>query len=364
MKKDYKHWDDPSQTPELLKHYELLRSLGVWEYHEYLKNQIRDNDGLLDMSLEIFQKNSIEELLQYVTTHLLNKVIPSSMAYILFDEYTKEVGEAFFFQNMKLVPADIRLSGLSEIQQFFIQYPNPIQFSLFEYQLKNGAVSDQFHQLSPDIIVPITGIGGFHGCIVFSQKILGEEYSQEELSYISRLMAFASVSIQNNIHHKNAITDRKTSLYNHGYFLKRLEEELSRVYRYKSSLALVVLDIDHFKNFNDSYGHLAGDLILEKFARVLQKSVRRGDIPARFGGEEFVVLLVSCSQEASWNAAERIRLAIEGMSLEYEGKTLGVTASLGICFANEFLRYTSTELIERADKALYNSKKNGRKIKK
>ncbi|MBN2509150.1 MAG: GGDEF domain-containing protein [Spirochaetales bacterium] len=360
MNKDFENWDDLTKNPELLKHYELLRTLGVWEYHEYLKNRINSYNKLLDVSVEIFNKTSIEELLQFVVTHLLNKVIPSAISFVLFDEASEELGETFVFKNTQLVSTDMSFYNISAVRDFFLKYPNPIQFSLFEYQMKNKDISGQLEALSPDLIVPIIGIGGFHGIIVLSRKILGDDYTREELSYIARLMAFTSVSIQNNIHHRHAITDRKTKIYNHSFFQRRLDEEIARVHRHDTTLALVVLDVDHFKIFNDTHGHFAGDIALESLAKVLKSCVRKEDIPARFGGEEFVVLLVDCSQESAWKAAERIRQSIEEMDMEYKNNILKITVSIGVCFVNKYLKYTAQELIERADKALYKSKKNGR----
>ncbi len=105
---------------------------------------------------------------------------------------------------------------------------------------------------------------------------------------------------------------------------------------------------------------MAGDIALEELAKALKSVVRAEDVPARFGGEEFVVLLVNCSQNSAWSAAERIRESIEKLEIPYQDQILNISVSIGVCFTNRYLQYTSAEVIDRADKALYKSKKNGR----
>ncbi|MDY7030063.1 MAG: diguanylate cyclase, partial [Spirochaetota bacterium] len=117
------------------------------------------------------------------------------------------------------------------------------------------------------------------------------EYTDDEIVHIDRLMRFVSISLQNAIHYHSSVTDFKTQLYNHSFFMKRLTEELAKVKRYNKSMAVMLIDIDFFKQLNDRYGHLAGDKVLFELARTLEKSLRREDVVARFGGEEFVIML-------------------------------------------------------------------------
>jgi diguanylate cyclase (GGDEF)-like protein len=140
------------------------------------------------------------------------------------------------------------------------------------------------------------------------------------------------------LHFKRAIVDRKTELYNHSFFMKRLEEELARLRRYKSQSALLMLDIDHFKNFNDSYGHLTGDQVLKDVALVIRECIRLEDLAARFGGEEFAVLLIQCDPDKGFLISERIREAIAGRKVVYGERELAVTVSIGVA-------HTATETL-------------------
>jgi diguanylate cyclase (GGDEF)-like protein len=120
------------------------------------------------------------------------------------------------------------------------------------------------------------------------------------------------------------------------------------------------MDVDKFKNFNDSYGHLAGDKVLEKLAQVIKQGVRAEDIPSRFGGEEFTVLLPHTDKETVWAVAERLRISVAEMQVPWEVPLPQVTISLGIYTFDENTSADVSTIIRRADEALYISKENGR----
>jgi diguanylate cyclase (GGDEF)-like protein len=168
------------------------------------------------------------------------------------------------------------------------------------------------------------------------------------------------VGIQNKLHHESAISDPKTGLYNSAYFMKRLGEEIARADRHGSSSGILMLDIDFFKRFNDTWGHLAGDAVLRALSRILTAAVRNEDIPARFGGEEFCVLLVECDERKLFAVAERIRRAIEEMRVPFKSEQLAVTVSVGVCPLEPSWKGSPESFIERVDKALYRSKATGR----
>jgi len=158
-----------------------------------------------------------------------------------------------------------------------------------------------------------------------------------------------------------AVRDGLTNLYNRRYFDERLGDEVSRSKRYGSRLTLVLLDIDHFKAHNDAYGHLRGDDALITLAQVLQDTVRRNDVVARFGGEEFAILLIEATEEHVATVCERIRSAVEATS--FMGNTpshsVGLTVSLGYASCPSDTS-DMAGLIESADEALYAAKASGR----
>lgn len=155
----------------------------------------------------------------------------------------------------------------------------------------------------------------------------------------------------------SASKDGLTNLFDQATFRHKLKEELERKIRYGGSLSLVMFDLDHFKQINDTYGHPEGDIVLKKVSEILQEQVRKMDTPARYGGEEFAVILPEVDAGSAFIFAERLRQAIVS---GFEDNAFPVTVSLGIACAGQTEELTPEELIKKADKQLYNAKKQGR----
>lgn len=154
-------------------------------------------------------------------------------------------------------------------------------------------------------------------------------------------------------------TDKLTGLANRGYWQERLVQAFSLFKRYQTPHCLIMFDIDHFKKVNDTYGHLAGDLVIQDIASLLSASVRSSDIAGRYGGEEFAIILPETDLEGTLVFAERLRQAIEGLVIQYEQQQLKVTISLGIA---QLSSATTSEQawLQAADQALYSAKNSGR----
>jgi diguanylate cyclase (GGDEF)-like protein len=159
-----------------------------------------------------------------------------------------------------------------------------------------------------------------------------------------------------------ACRDPLTGAYNRGFFEELLEREYSRCTRYGGSLGLIFLDLDHFKRLNDTYGHLFGDEVLKQTVQSIQGSVRDSDTVARFGGEEFVVLLLHLNEIDLNATAERIRESIESLELTCRNETVRITASLGTTLfqAPQSIPLNRAQLVMSADRAMYDAKQNGR----
>lgn len=157
-----------------------------------------------------------------------------------------------------------------------------------------------------------------------------------------------------------SITDGLTKLYNHRFFQDALKREFTRSQRHQTPLSLALLDIDHFKRFNDTYGHQQGDIVLQELARTLRGQVRSLDVVARYGGEEFAVIMPEAPPEVALRVAERLRAAVEGHPVAGPDAPLRVTISLGIASAPHRELTTAAGLIAAADRALYRAKERGR----
>jgi two-component system cell cycle response regulator len=157
-----------------------------------------------------------------------------------------------------------------------------------------------------------------------------------------------------------ATRDSLTRLWNRSSVLGELDRELARAEREARPLGVVIVDLDHFKQINDTYGHLAGDAVLREAARRMQNGIRQYDCIGRYGGEEFLILFPCCGHAESFSLADRLRKQLAQAEMSVNDTSLRVTASFGVTTAMPSERWTQEGLIRRADEALYIAKKSGR----
>ncbi len=172
-------------------------------------------------------------------------------------------------------------------------------------------------------------------------------------------LALSNIRLRETLRNQ-AIRDPLTGLFNRRYLEETLEQEISRAARNKQQIGAIMIDIDHFKRYNDTYGHEAGDAVLSELGRFLEKSLRGGDTPCRYGGEEFTVLLPGASLENALQKAERLREGVKELNVQHRGRSIGaITLSMGVaCFPDQGL--TGEILLRAADQALYQAKASGR----
>jgi len=154
--------------------------------------------------------------------------------------------------------------------------------------------------------------------------------------------------------------DGLTGLYNHRFFQETLSKDFPRAVRYKESLSYMMFDIDHFKKFNDTYGHQTGDVVLQTLGSLITKLTRDCDLAARYGGEEFSIILYHTVKEDAFIIAERIRKTVEEYAFKSDDLVLNVTISIGVVSHDHPDVQDAKTLIECADKALYKAKEEGR----
>ena len=205
------------------------------------------------------------------------------------------------------------------------------------------------------------------GVLNITDKITGEVFSEDDLRLLQSFANYASIAIEraklfqmSEDLRKISITDSLTGLLNRRYFQKRLNEELERSKRHNHPLSLIMIDIDDFKPFNDSRGHVAGDSALKAVAKAIRDTVRTIDVVSRYGGEEFSVILPQTDKESSSIIAERIRSEVERISLpDLQIPTGSLTISLGLA-SYPVDAIDLTGLINSADRALYRAKAMGK----
>lgn len=229
-----------------------------------------------------------------------------------------------------------------------------------------GGNDPRFSQLSTDnnisslICVPLIAKGECIGIINITNKKNGKLFNKKDLEFVEALANQAAIAVDNAQLYELATKDGLTKLYIHRHFYFLLESEIKRVQRYHHVLSLLMMDIDNFKQVNDTYGHLVGDIVLKEIAATIQKTIRHVDIPARYGGEEFTIILPETAALNAVIIAERLRQKISEIEVKVDENTiLRPTVSIGIA---EFPNAADgiKELIDCADKALYVSKENGK----
>jgi len=210
------------------------------------------------------------------------------------------------------------------------------------------------------LCAPLKFKEGTIGVINIVNKRDSQEFRESDLSLLNLIASQAAVTIENNKLYELSITDGLTKLFVHRYFEARLSEELLRARRYGLKLALIMLDIDNFKNFNDTYGHQVGDQVLQRVALAIRDALRTGiDIPCRYGGEEMAIILPETRGEEAFHTAERLRESIAMLSISHPLGNLRITCSLGVAaYPNDAHDFES--LVLAADKALYTSKHMGK----
>lgn len=215
------------------------------------------------------------------------------------------------------------------------------------------------------VAMPVSAGSDVLGVLCVTDRLDNRSFTQADLSTLRTLTAPASLALARELARREAaafaqaaVVDPLSGLFNRRYFHERLDEELHRAQRHKTPVALMMIDIDDFKSVNDRHGHLAGDTVIKGVSDILRRSVRRFDLCARFGGEEFAIVMPGSGPEDAAVVAERIRQRIEEFRPDEAGLPgLSVTASIGLSVSYEL---SSHELIDQADRALYTAKRGGK----
>ena len=215
------------------------------------------------------------------------------------------------------------------------------------------------------VTVPLKAKDKTIGVILVDNIFTKEPITKDDIRILTMFANQAGLAIENSHLYEKTVSlshsDSLTNLINHGRFQYLLSRNLKQAAKFKKPLSLVLIDIDNFKNFNDTLGHPAGDRVLINIAKILRRICRSADIVARYGGEEFVVVLLDTNKESAWGLAERLRQAIE--KAIFPGQEVqpdkNLTISLGLASFPEDAK-TKGDLISKADSALYQAKAAGK----
>jgi diguanylate cyclase len=212
-------------------------------------------------------------------------------------------------------------------------------------------MGEKIYNYAP-VLLLITGLGLWLGISCIDKYIFNHSSSFAVIFLISILILLSTIcgviikKLYQQVH-----TDTLTGLHNRKYFYTKLA-----AIKTKESFSLILIDLDDFKNVNDTYGHLAGDQVLQQFAEILHKNTRKNDIIARWGGEEFAIILPEAELQEAFKIADRIRTVVEGYVFSYKEITCKITISIGIASAKEGIDLSIEKFIKMADEALYRAK--------
>lgn len=240
--------------------------------------------------------------------------------------------------------------------------------------------NEEIESIFQDVHIHIKKAGEYFGLKIKNPKSVSEILQEANvrlnlinLDYdqMNKQLIRAKIELENlakELEEKNRILDNLanidglTEVYNHRYFQNALDQEINRATRNDETISLILTDIDHFKKFNDTYGHQIGDFILREFCAAMTAILRQYDILARYGGEEFVIILPSTDEQGAYTAAEKLREEIDSTVFKLDGEEYHVTASFGVVTINPATEeeFSKSWMIGNADEALYEAKKQGR----
>ena len=347
------------------KIYQLNQTL--IEKNKELRKKIYDLRNIFDISLELHSILDVERL---INSSLLTMIGKFSCKSALFMHVVKKNEQRLSVQNSK---------GFykSEVENLIIEMSDPLVSYLYETQkpvpmdqmpddTSTSAGTRALKEINIELVSPIKILhNNSEALICLGQRVNNKPYTENELELLITINNIVSIAISNAALYDEVIqlsyTDGMTELHNYRYFEMRLREEVLRHARNKQDVSLIILDVDFFKNYNDTLGHQAGDEVLKTLGKILKETVRENDIVARYGGEEFAVILPGVSRDGVVILADRLR---EQVDIEpFPNQEVQPSGSLTISIGTASLPLDATEvkdLIYKADTALFAAKHAGR----
>lgn len=325
----------------------------IWQHERRIKELFR---GIL----EIFITASTEEHIIETATALLKQHVSYDRLDILLLNSGKTALRSILYPSASFVAEDSPLQDIiTAANAKVLELKKSVFLGPDSFKRVHTGIREKYFTAMP--LYFKDNIIGVVDCIRFRD----EEFTQADMVLLDIFVKMLSAVLDKIEYVKeqefHARYDGLTGILNRRAFFEKIEEEYLRYKRYSGTCAVLMLDIDHFKKFNDMYGHAAGDLVLKKTAEIMKSSVRESDYLGRYGGEEFVVFLHSVQTETAQAFAERLRKAIAAARYVYNDISLQVSVSIGVAvYPSDSTNIL--ELLKFADTALYESKKNGRNM--
>ncbi|MFW6366472.1 MAG: diguanylate cyclase [Spirochaetota bacterium] len=327
-----------------------------------LEKKLYDLKNLIEIGISLSSNLEFHNLVESILYSCIGQLFIERVAILLqkdidVDSYYIHTYKGY---DSRDIPDGVILEHGSLLVGFLEENPIPHDFMRLYENRELVEEVDRLSVFKPVLIVPMKSRDTLNGMLLIGSKMTGQPFEADDKEFLRNLARFSATAVENSRLYQMATHDRMTRLYIHHYFQERLLEEMKRSSRNRQPLALAMCDIDHFKRFNDTYGHQQGDTVLKHTARIISSSVRSVDIPARYGGEEFAIILPDTSSDEAYEVAERLRRMVQNYDFPGSEEPLHVTISIGITQFLPDTDATKQTFIERADRALYKSKADGR----
>jgi diguanylate cyclase (GGDEF)-like protein len=338
----------------------------IQEYEKAIVKEqkvIRELNILNELNSTLIFKLNVHEVLEAIILFSEPLVKSDIRAMIVVDELTHQITH-FFTSFTKYKHEIVNLAH--KIIQELLHSNVPIRFNKFSEDLRSkNFIEDQHIQINNVLAVPILIDEKIRGALFFLNKTGGGEFEIDEEDSALAVSIQASVAIKKALYHEETLhlakTDGLTGLNNHRTFHEILDFEIKRAKRFNRDLSLLLIDVDKFKKFNDTYGHQAGDQVLKVLATIIRNNLRSIDSAARYGGEEFTIILPETVSDGAVITADRIKDDIHKQTLDFTDNKASLSVSIGVA---TFLKdaVDKENLIKAADNALYMAKRKGRNL--
>lgn len=331
-----------------------------------LERKTRELEALVDIGKALTSTLDLREVLQLIMDKVNHLLRPSSWSLLLLDDQTEELYFEIVVSPLAEKLKNLRLARGEGIAGWVALHNAPLLIGdpSLDPRFAPWVDREMGSETSSVLCVPLKCKNRVTGVIELINGKAGGSFEESDLRLMEAVADFAAIAIDNArsfaLIQQLVITDELTGLYNAGYFLDFLDYELERARRYQATLSVVFLDMDYFKKVNDSYGHLVGSRLLTEVGQLLKKNVRKADIAARYGGDEFVIVLPNTPKEGAFILAEKLRdLIRENDFLVSQGHRIRVTASFGLASYPDD-GDSKLKVIQLADEAMYAAKDAGR----
>ncbi len=325
-----------------------------------LEKMVFDLQNLLEIALSLSSNLEFDSLVESILYICIGQMIVDKAAIFLNSNLENDELTLYMSRGYTLEP-DLKIVSKSNLINYLYSNCGIIDSEKArELMSADPSTKETYEMLKPEIVIPLKSKNSINGLIFLSQKIMENSYTDQDFLFLEKMAKFASIAVENSRLYRMATLDRMTGLFIHHYFQERLVEEIKRSERTGTPLTLIMADLDHFKDINDTYGHQQGDVILKGTASIIHQNIRAFDIASRYGGEEFAIILTETDLDAAYTIAERLRKKIEAEVYKNDKKDIHITISIGLAQFNHNIDKSGIDLIKRSDTALYSAKALGR----